>query len=78
MIPEEAAAFKCKMNEQITVSLEKESIYGVKCMLHCGMGMVPLVAVGRPENLEQAKGAKPSGKAKKVFDELLALVPAGN
>ena len=78
MIPEGATPFKGKMNEQITVTLDKEGIYGVKCTPHYGMGMVALVVVGKPTNLEQAKAVKQTGKAKKVFEGLLALVPAGN
>lgn len=76
MIPEGATPFKGKMNEQITVTLDKEGIYGVKCTPHYGMGMVALVVVGKPANLEQAKAVKQTGKAKKVFEALLAQVPA--
>jgi hypothetical protein len=42
------------------------------------MGMVALIAVGKPANLEQAKAVKQAGKAKKVFEALLAEVPAAN
>ncbi|MCW5711732.1 pseudoazurin [Shinella sumterensis] len=76
MIPDDATAFKGKMNEQITVTLEKEGVYGVKCLPHYGMGMVALIVVGKPVNLDQAKAVKQTGKAKKVFEELLAQVPA--
>ena len=75
MIPEGAAPFKGKMNEQITVTFDKEGVYGVKCTPHYGMGMVALVVVGKPVNLEQAKAVKQTGKAKKVFAELFAQVP---
>jgi len=74
MIPDGAEPFKGKMNEQITVKLEKEGVYGVKCTPHYGMGMVALIAVGEPVNLEQAKAIKHPGKAKKVFGELLEEV----
>ncbi|MEP9373779.1 pseudoazurin [Mesorhizobium sp. KR1-2] len=77
MIPEGAMPFKGKMSEQITVTLDKEGVYGVKCTPHYGMGMVALIVVGKPTNLEQAKAVKQTGKAKKVFEELLAQVPAG-
>jgi pseudoazurin len=76
MLPEGATPFKGKMNEQITVTLDKEGVYGVKCTPHYGMGMVALIVVGKPVNLEQAKAVKQTGKAKKVFAELLAQVPA--
>jgi hypothetical protein len=42
------------------------------------MGMVALIVVGQPVNLEEAKTVKQSGKAKKVFEALLAEVSAGN
>lgn len=74
MIPDGAEPFKGKMNEQITVKLEKEGVYGVKCTPHYDMGMVALIAVGEPVNLEQAKAIKHPGKAKKVFGELLEEV----
>ena len=78
MIPEGAEPFKGKMNEQITVTLDKEGVYGVKCAPHYGMGMVALIVVGKPTNLDQAKAVKQTGKAKKVFEELFAQVPATN
>lgn len=78
MIPEGAQPFKGKMNEEVVVTLDKEGVYGVKCTPHYGMGMVALIVVGKPTNLEQAKAVKQVGKAKKVFEELLGQVPAGN
>lgn len=71
MIPEGAAPFKGKLNEQITVTVQAEGVYGVKCTPHYGMGMVALIVVGKPTNLEAAKTVKQPGKAKKVFAELL-------
>jgi pseudoazurin len=78
MIPDGAEPFKGKMNEGYTVTLDKEGVYGVKCTPHYGMGMVALIVVGKPVNLEQAKAVKQVGKAKKVFAALLAEVPAEN
>lgn len=78
MIPDGAKTFKGKPGEQITVTLDKEGIYGVKCAPHYGMGMVALIVVGKPVNLAKAAAVKQSGKAKKVFETLLAEVPAGN
>ena len=76
MIPDGAEPFKGKMNEQITVTFAKEGVYGVKCAPHDGMGMVALVVVGKPVNLDQAKAVKQTGKAKKVFEQLFTDVPA--
>ncbi|MCB1511440.1 MAG: pseudoazurin [Hyphomicrobiaceae bacterium] len=76
MIPDGAQPFKGKMNEKITVTLDAEGVYGVKCTPHYGMGMVALITVGNPVNLEAAQGVKHSGKAKKVFADLFAQLPA--
>ena len=67
MLPEGAAPFAGKMNEEIAVTFDKEGVYGVKCKPHYGMGMVALVVVGDPTNVDAAKAAKHPGKAKKVF-----------
>lgn len=78
MIPDGAKIFRGKASEQITVTLDKEGVYGVKCAPHYGMGMVALIVVGKPVNLAKAATVKQSGKAKKVFATLLTQVQAGN
>jgi len=75
MLPEGATSIKSKFNEEITVTFDKEGVYGFKCLPHYAMGMVALVTVGTPSNLEAAKAVKQSGKAKKVFDALFAELP---
>jgi pseudoazurin len=75
MIPEGAKPFKGKMNEKITVTLDAEGVYGIKCTPHYGMGMVALITVGKPTNLEAAQAVKHSGKAKKVFADLFGQIP---
>ena len=76
--PEGAEAFKSKFNEELTVTLDKEGVYGVKCTPHYGMGMVALIEVGQPVNLEEAKAVKQTGKAKAVFAELFGQAVASN
>lgn len=78
MIPEGAEGFKGKMNEEFTVTLDKDGVYGVKCAPHYGMGMVALIVVGQPVNAEEAKAVKQTGKAKATFAELFGQVVAGN
>ena len=70
MLPEGAEAFKSKFNEVFSITLDKEGVYGVKCAPHYGMGMVALIEVGQPVNLDEAKAVKQTGKAKAVFAEL--------
>lgn len=76
MMPEGAEPFKGKINEEITYTVSEEGVYGIKCTPHYGMGMVMLVAVGKPVNLEAAKAVKNPGKAKGVFEKLWAMVPS--
>ena len=76
MLPEGVEPFKGKMSEPLTITVNAEGVYGVKCEPHYGMGMVALIVVGKPTNLEEAKTVKHPGKAKKVFADLLAQVPA--
>ena len=72
MLPEGVEAFKSKMNQEFVLTIEKDGVYGVKCPPHYGMGMVALIVAGEPANLEEAKAAKQSGKAKKAFEDLFA------
>jgi pseudoazurin len=76
MIPDGAEPFKGKISQGITVTLDKEGVYGVKCTPHYGMGMVALIVVGKPVNLKEAEAVKQIGKAKPKFAELFAKVPA--
>ncbi|MFC5387379.1 pseudoazurin [Aquamicrobium segne] len=76
MLPEGAEPFKGKINEEIVITVDKEGVYGVKCTPHYGMGMVMLISVGAPVNLEEAKAVKTPGKSKKVFAELWDMVPS--
>ena len=76
MFPEGADAFKSKFNQEFTVTLDKEGVYGVKCTPHYAMGMVALIRVGEPGNLEEAQAVKQSGKAKAAFAELFGHVLA--
>jgi pseudoazurin len=70
MLPEGAAPFAGKMNEDVVVAFDKAGVYGVKCMPHYAMGMVALIVVGKPDNLDAAKAAPQSGNAKQVFAAL--------
>ena len=76
MIPEGAESFKGKMNEEFTVTFDKDGVYGVKCAPHYGMGMVALIVVGQPVNADEAKAVKQTGKAKAAFAELFGQAVA--
>ena len=76
MIPDGAEPFKGKIGEKFTVTLTAEGVYGIKCTPHYGMGMVALIVVGQPVNLEAAGEVKHPGKAKKAFADLLTQASA--
>jgi pseudoazurin len=70
MLPEGAAPFVGKNNEDIAVKFDQEGVYGIKCLPHYGMGMVAMIVVGKPGNVDQAKAVPQVGKAKQVFTAL--------
>lgn len=76
MLPDGAAAFVGKSGEDVSVSFDKDGIYGIKCLPHYGMGMVAMIVVGTPANLDQAKTVPQVGKAKQVFATLFEKLEA--
>ena len=76
MMPEGAVPFKGKTNQDVTVTLDKPGVYGIKCLPHYGMGMVGLVVVGEPSNQDAAKAVTHPGKAKPVFAGLFGKMAA--
>ena len=71
MVPDGAQAFAGELGKDLTVTFTVPGVYGVKCKPHYGMGMVGVVVVGDPVNLDAAKAVKQTGMAKKVFAKLL-------
>lgn len=78
MLPEGAEPFKSKLNEEFSITLDAEGVYGVKCPPHYGMGMVALIQVGEPTNVAQAQAVKQTGKAKAAFADLFGRTVASN
>ena len=76
MVPDGAELFKGEMSKDFVVTLTVEGIYGVKCAPHYGMGMVAMIVVGNPVNLEPAKLVKHAGKAKANFAALFEQLAA--
>lgn len=72
MIPEGAAEFKGKNNEEIEVTLDVDGLYAVKCLPHFAMGMVMTIAVGEDITMpdDYLEGRLPK-KAKERFSEQL-------
>lgn len=74
MIPEGAESFRSKINEEFSVTLDEEGVYGIKCTPHYGTGMVMAIQVGEPVNLEEAEAVKHPGKAGERMKEALSQV----
>jgi pseudoazurin len=70
MIPDGATPFEGKINEDLTVIFTVPGVYGYKCKPHYAMGMIGLVVVGDPVNLDAVKAVKQTGLAKKRFATL--------
>ena len=76
MLPDGAESFKGLLGKEVSMSIPGEGVYGVKCAPHYGMGMVALIVVGNPPNLDMALSVKHPGKAKTVFGDLFGQVVA--
>lgn len=72
MLPEGVEPFKSPFNQEYRLEVTAEGLYGVKCTPHYGMGMVALIKVGEPANLAEAAAVTHPGKARIVFEELMA------
>ncbi|EIM30678.1 pseudoazurin [Microvirga lotononidis] len=76
MVPEGGRTFVGKTNEELAITFDKAGVYGYKCKPHYSMGMVGLVVVGEPGNVDQAKAAAHPGKAKQAFSSLFDKLAA--
>lgn len=76
MLPEGASPFAGAMGQNVDVTFTTAGVYGVRCKPHYGMGMVAVVVVGAPGNLEAAAAtaAKSPGKAKPVLASLIGSI----
>lgn len=72
MLPAGVEPFKGKFNEAYRLDVSKEGVYGVKCTPHYGMGMVALIEVGKPVNMNETIAVKHPGLAGKRFTEIFA------
>lgn len=77
MIPEGAATFKGKIDEELEVKFDKPGFYGIKCIPHYAMGMIMLIKVGDAALPQSYREHKQPGIAKKRFDDIFARVDKG-
>lgn len=61
--PDGVPMIKGAYSREIVFTAEKDGLYFFKCLPHYGMGMVALVQVGKPTNLDKMKEFKAMGLA---------------
>lgn len=76
MLPAGATPMKGALNKEVSMTVAKPGLYGIKCMPHYSMGMVALVQVGKPTTAEvtAAKAVKLPPLAAKRMNSYLAKV----
>lgn len=74
LLPSGAEPFRGKINEELAITLSTPGVYGFRCDPHYTLGMVGVVVVGEPANLDAAKQAKLPGKAGEVMTRLLGTL----
>ena len=57
LIPEGAEPFRGALGENLKLTLDIEGVYAYVCEPHLGFGMVGLIIVGEPTNLEAVRAA---------------------
>jgi len=76
MLPAGATPMKGTLNKDVSMTVTKPGLYGIKCMPHYSMGMVALVQVGKPTaaDIAAAKAVKLPPFAGKRMTGYLAKV----
>ena len=57
MLPEGAEGWKSKMGNDFTLQMDIEGVYPYVCIPHIGFGMVGVIVVGEPVNVDAAMEA---------------------
>ncbi|HWJ86613.1 MAG TPA: pseudoazurin [Pelagibacterium sp.] len=76
MLPDGAEAFASPMSEEVTITFDVPGLYGIECEPHYMMGMVAMIVVGDPVNLEAAKAVEVPEGAQDRINALFAQVEA--
>lgn len=71
MIPEGAAPFEGRLNEELVVSPETDGLYAIRCKPHYAMGMVMIIAVGDAAQTADFIGKRVPPRARQRFETYL-------
>lgn len=67
--PDGAVAWTGAINEEITVTMDKEGVYIYECTPHLALAMVGVIQVGDAANLDAAQSAAGEMKAKFMMSQ---------
>jgi pseudoazurin len=75
LIPEGAEPWRSELGQNLQLALEVEGVYAYVCEPHLGFGMVGLIVVGEPTNLEAVRAAslKLEGPYRRILGKLKKL-----
>lgn len=71
-LPEGVEMVIGEMDAELVIEITAEGLYGIRCKPHFGLGMVALISVGAPTNLDAIADVSLPRKAQERFDALLA------
>jgi pseudoazurin len=71
MIPEEAQPSDAKISQDTKVTFTVPGVYVIACKPHTAMGMVGVIVVGDPPNIDKIDPSTLPGKASAKLDTLL-------
>ena len=57
MIPSSASSWNGAMNEKITIELNTEGVYVYQCTPHIALGMIGVIQVGSPTNIDDVRNS---------------------
>ena len=57
LIPSSANSWNGAMNEKITIELNAEGVYIYQCTPHIALGMIGVIQVGSPTNIDDIKNS---------------------
>ena len=57
LVPSSANAWNGAMNEKITIKLDVEGVYVYQCTPHIALGMIGVIQVGNPINIDDIKNS---------------------
>ncbi|HUZ75212.1 MAG TPA: pseudoazurin [Stellaceae bacterium] len=80
MIPAGAQPFKSPMSQNLAVTFTQPGVYVFECMPHVSLGMVGVIVVGSPGNLQQVDTSKLPNKARQkvaaIFQQITSTSTA--